>query len=83
MKKIIYYYGKGYYESNNQIVYNEAHQLQLNVELAHQKLGWKLMLNQDEMVQTTVDWYKFYAKNHDAITITNQQIEKYMLDLKF
>ncbi|MFP4024604.1 MAG: CDP-glucose 4,6-dehydratase [Thiohalospira sp.] len=55
---------------------HEAKLLSLNISKAKQKLNWHPVLNLDETIQYTVDWYKKYRKAN-VLEICHQQIEDY------
>jgi CDP-glucose 4,6-dehydratase len=75
---IISNYGKGSYENLGERKYHEANYLKLNVELAKNKLDWKLLYNNNMIVEKTISWYISYEKGIPADVITNDQINEYM-----
>ena len=58
----------------------EAKLLKLNCEKAYSLLSWKPILNLEEMLQMTANWYKEYYNNHskDMTELTEKQINSYM-----
>ena len=58
--------------------YHEANYLKLDVSLSKQKLGWTILLNNEELIKKIVEWYKDFEKFGDAKAITNKQIQEYI-----
>ncbi len=57
---------------------HEAHLLQLDCSKAHSKLGWQPLVNLDDTVQMTVDWYRsFYADPNSAAALMRGQLDAY------
>lgn len=81
VQQIISNYGKGSYENIGQKKYHEANFLKLNVELANEKLGWKLQWNQEKLIKKTVDWYLNFKVNKDAKMITIDQIKEFSSEI--
>jgi CDP-glucose 4,6-dehydratase len=77
VQQIISHYGKGNYENVGKRTYHEANFLKLNVELASEKLNWKLRWDQEKLIKKTVDWYIDFKQNSDAKKITIAQINEY------
>jgi CDP-glucose 4,6-dehydratase len=75
---LIKHYGVGEYENIGERTYHEANYLKLDVSLAKQKLNWSLKLDNNAIVQKTVEWYKQFELTNDAKTVTNQQIQEYI-----
>lgn len=75
---LIKFYGKGTYENLGARTYHEANYLKLDVSLSKQKLGWTILLNNEELIKKTVEWYKDFEKFGDAKAITNKQIQEYI-----
>jgi len=57
----------------------EAELLTLSSSSAEATLGWKTQLSFEEVVKWTTDWYSAHACGEDMRSVTEQQIEKYML----
>ena len=69
-------WGKGNYEINQDAnAVHEANLLQLSIDKAYEKLGWKPVMKSSEAIARTVEWYKNYKD--DPLGITTQQIENY------
>ena len=81
VKQIISHYGKGNYENIGKRTYHEANFLKLNVELASEKLNWKLRWDQEKLIKKTVDWYIDFKQNSDAKKITIAQISEYSSEI--
>ena len=77
VKLLIQCYGKGGYENIGERKYHEANYLKLDVSLALEKLNWKLLWNNQEIIKNTVDWYKIFEETNDAKKITIDQINEY------
>jgi CDP-glucose 4,6-dehydratase len=58
--------------------HHEANLLTLDITKALTKLGWKPVLNFDETIDMTIDWYKNYSTHLDMYEFCKNQIEKYM-----
>ena len=57
---------------------HEAQYLKLDCSKAHQKLGWHPLLNLDEALRLTTEWYRAYARDPEsARSMTLRQIEGY------
>ncbi|MGL4912269.1 MAG: CDP-glucose 4,6-dehydratase [Romboutsia sp.] len=61
-------------EENND--FHEANLLFLDISKAKFELGWKPVLNIDETIDFTMDWYKYY-KNKNVYDICKKQIQDY------
>jgi CDP-glucose 4,6-dehydratase len=57
--------------------HHEANLLTLDITKALTKLGWKPVLNFDETIDMTIDWYKNYSTNEDMYEFCKNQIDKY------
>jgi len=55
---------------------HEAHLLSLDISKAYYQLGWKPVLDFNDTVNYTVEWYKEY-KEKDVYQICKDQIKKY------
>jgi CDP-glucose 4,6-dehydratase len=58
---------------------HEAGLLKLDISEAQNKLGWTPVLNFDQTITLTVDWYKAFI--HDGKVITRSQINKFFAPL--
>ena len=57
----------------------ESKLLQLNSSKARNKLGWQSVLNLDQTLSFTIDWYKYYFENPNSIyEFSLNQINKYL-----
>lgn len=74
---IIKLYGEGVYkiEQNTNAPF-ESYFLSLDITKAIQKLNWSPILNFEETIKFTIDWYKNYQKE-DAYDICFNQIAEY------
>ncbi len=55
---------------------HEAHFLSLDCTKARLRLGWQPLLQLDEALDLTVEWYRAFAEGHDVRSITLEQIGK-------
>jgi CDP-glucose 4,6-dehydratase len=60
------------------IRFNESTFLKLNSQKANNELKWHPILNFNETIKLTVDWYKALANNDNLETITQKQIEFFL-----
>jgi CDP-glucose 4,6-dehydratase len=77
VEKIIFFTGKGEWEDVSvpgQM--HEANLLTLDITKALQKLKWKPLLNFQESVKLTVEWYN-HALHGDTLSVSQNQIEQY------
>jgi len=80
VEKVIKYYGKGNWKDTSNL--NEVHEaklLNLYTSKARFLLGWKPMLNVNEAIKMTVEWYKKY-QTEDVSKICEDQIESFTVD---
>jgi CDP-glucose 4,6-dehydratase len=56
---------------------HEAHYLKLDSSKARGRLGWRRILNLDQALRLTVDWYQMHAQGGDLQAITRRQIIDY------
>lgn len=70
-------YGKGEWldKSNSESVH-EAKLLSLDINKAKYNLNWQPLLDINQTIEYTVDWYKRY-KSEDVLSICVEQIKKY------
>ncbi|MCE1201604.1 MAG: CDP-glucose 4,6-dehydratase [Bacteroidia bacterium] len=74
---VVRYYGKGHWkisESANRL--HEAKYLMLDISRAQRLLNWSPVLNFEDTIRYTVDWYKNYMRL-DPMEICKQQINNY------
>lgn len=72
------FYGKGDVVIHKKDNLHEANLLMLNIEKAHNVLGWTPSYTAEKAIKETVDWYKhFYSKDVDMYNFTLLQIRKY------
>lgn len=70
-------FGKGeWIDVSNKASKHEASLLALNINKAKEKLGWKPVLNLEETIELTADWYKAY-ENADVYSLVADQIKTY------
>lgn len=78
VNKVIKSYGKGRaVDVSNPDDVHEAQLLYVDPTKAYVKLGWSSVLNLDESVDYTVDWYKEELKGLDMYDYTVSQINRY------
>jgi CDP-glucose 4,6-dehydratase len=77
VEAIISYWGKGTWEeSGNNKKHHEAGILKLDINKSKKTLGWESIINFDEAIEMTIDWYKNSLKC-DAYKLCIKQIEEY------
>lgn len=77
VSEIIKKYGKGEYEVRlNKNAPKESNFLALDISKATRKLNWQPLLNFNETLKFTIDWYKNYKLN-EVSKICSDQIEEY------
>ena len=77
VKLVIASYSSGHYLLQNHITANkETNFLALDISKAINELNWKPILNINETVEYTIDWYKSY-KDIDVFEFCNNQIDEY------
>ncbi|MBD3212668.1 MAG: CDP-glucose 4,6-dehydratase, partial [Candidatus Lokiarchaeota archaeon] len=64
---------------NPQISFHETHRLLLDCSKVRRKIDWKPILNIDEIIEMTCDWYQNHEVNYDYNV---KQINNYMEKLK-
>ncbi len=76
--QVIKIWGEGELTTNiEQNAPHEARLLQLNCDKAHQCLGWSPCWDFGQTIEETVRWYQHVLKGHDAIAMTQKQIQDY------
>ena len=79
VEKMIRKLGKGTWKDvSKSNKHHEANLLTLDITKALTQLGWKQVLNFDENIDMTIDWYKNYSTNEDMYEFCKNQIEKYL-----
>ncbi len=75
VNKIILSFGKGEYKVIDMKVYHEASSLKLDISKAVSMLKWEPVLNTDDAIRMTADWYKkFYEQKDGIVDFTSEQI---------
>ncbi|KZX11410.1 CDP-glucose 4,6-dehydratase [Methanobrevibacter curvatus] len=78
VKTLIFHWGFGDYKVESDDKFHEAILLKLDISKALKYLNWKPLLNFNDSIKLTVDWYKeYYINNGDMIKFTNNQIFNY------
>ncbi|MCL5276199.1 MAG: CDP-glucose 4,6-dehydratase [Deltaproteobacteria bacterium] len=78
VEKVIKYYRKGIWkDTSNQKELHEAKLLNLDISKAKLLLGWKPLLNIDEAIKMTVEWYKKYDIE-DMFNLCKHQIHEFI-----
>jgi len=75
VEKALEIFKKGSYIIKKDHTKHEAHFLKLNISKAKNILGWKPILNLDEALRLTLDWYKNFYENKDVLKLANDQIK--------
>ena len=55
----------------------EANLLQLDCEKAYNKLGWKSIIDTEDLVNLTINWYKSFYNKNDVEKLSIEQILYY------
>jgi len=77
VESIIYHAGRGNWKDLSGMEKpHEANLLLLDISKAIQKLKWKPVLNFDQAIKMTVDWY-MHAMDNNVLEFTRQQIFSY------
>ncbi len=77
VNKLIKEYGSGkWIDKSGNNAPHEANLLALDINKAKYELGWRPVLNLDETINYTVDWYKRY-KSESVMELCVEQIEAY------
>ena len=78
IQEIIKYWGSGEWESiQNNKEPHEATLLQLQIDKAYSKLNWEPVLDIDQTVRKTVNWYKSYLKGESSYTLCLKDINDF------
>ena len=84
VKLIINYWGSGSIKIETKKKFYEHHKLQLDITKAKKLINWRPTYDVIESVNVTVEWYyRILEGKENPITVTNDQIEKYMYDNKW
>jgi CDP-glucose 4,6-dehydratase len=79
--RLIHYWGEGSWKDLSvQNAPHEAKLLKLNCDKAHTELKWRAVLNLDEGLKMTADWYKkyyFFGSKEDMYPACAEQIRQY------
>ena len=80
VKKIIAYWGNGSLQiENNNDHQKESNLLKLNCDKALHKLHWRAILDFEETIKLTVNWYRhYYFEGANLADFSNSQIEYYI-----
>ncbi len=77
-EELIKHWGCGnWVNSNNKREFNEAGLLILDISKARNELGWDPVLNFEEAISMTVEWYKAQANQQDMQKFSYDQIKQY------
>ncbi len=83
-QKVCEFYGKGEVVVHKRDDLHEANLLMLNIEKAHDVLGWTPTYNANEAIEKTVEWYRhFYTEDRDMYSFTMEQIREYEESIKW
>ncbi len=63
--------------SQNQNNVYEANLLRLNCQKAYKMLNWQPILNFEETIKMTAEWYKAYYSSENMFELTKSQINRY------
>jgi CDP-glucose 4,6-dehydratase len=66
------------YEATGERAFHESQTLRLDSSRAVQKLGWRNVLDFDEALSLTVNWYRGTRKGANALSAAREQISLYM-----
>lgn len=77
VKKTINYWGQGKVKINKKDSLHEATLLMLNPQKAKTQLGWQCVLDIEQTVSATVEWYKNFYSNCNMEEFSLLQIKKY------
>ena len=81
VERLIHYWGEGSWQDLSvENAPHEAKLLKLNCDKAHAELQWRAVLNLDESLKMTADWYKKYyniGSKEDMYPVCVDQIREY------
>jgi CDP-glucose 4,6-dehydratase len=82
VERLIHYWGEGTWQDHSvKDAPHEAKLLKLNCDKAHSELQWRAVLNLDDGLKMTADWYKgFYRENQnkDIYSLCVEQLHTYI-----
>ena len=81
VKLIIQIWGKGSLkmEKHTDLQPKETHYLKLDCSKAYHKLHWQGMLDIEETIQKTINWYRsYYTQKTDVLGLCQAQIKEYI-----
>lgn len=79
VEKIINYLGKGeWVYTGDKKQHNETKLLTLDISKAKNKLGWEPVLNFEQTVQFTIDWYDKFYMSYDITEFNVSQIKEFV-----
>ncbi len=76
-KQVVQNYGKGTIKVHKKDNLHEANLLMLNIDKAHQVLGWTPTYNAQEAIAKTAVWYQHFYKGEEMRSFTLKQIQNY------
>ena len=65
-------------KTNKNIKFKESNLLQLNCQKAKEFLNWKCILDINQTLRYTADWYMMFHKKQNILNFTLDQIEDYL-----
>ncbi|NVO21383.1 MAG: CDP-glucose 4,6-dehydratase [Bacteroidetes bacterium] len=74
VEKFFEFFGKGSWEQEGNVEFHEARLLSLDISKSYNRLGWKPILNFDNTLQLTADWYSQYSNVTSVLELCRQQI---------
>lgn len=78
VEMLIRFYGCGEWkDTSNKKLQHEAKLLSLDINKAKSRLDWRPVLNIEETVKFTADWYKYY-NSENVLEFCQNQIKEYM-----
>lgn len=78
-KTVVRFWGDGNIEFENNNSQKECALLKLNCDKALHKLNWRAILNFEETIKLTVDWYqRYYLGNRNMNDLANEQLRFYI-----
>ncbi len=74
-KKVIRILKQGVYTIKRDLTKHEAVWLKLNIDKTKNILKWRPILNINEILKLTLDWYKGFYDRKNVVNLTDKQIE--------
>ena len=65
-------------KTNKNIKFKESNLLQLNCQKAKEFLNWKCILDINQTLRYTADWYMMFHKKQNILNFTLDQIQDYL-----